>query len=189
MRQAIIDSVYAHILWLSFDPPPTVIDTQIDRTTRGRAAVVPLAVAVAELVRDGDTVALEGFTHLIPFAAGHEIIRAGPARPDARPHDARHRLRPDDRHGLRAPAGLLVGRQPRRRQPAPLPRRRRERLARARSRSRSTAMRGWRTATRPAPPGCPSPSSAATRAATSCAQTDRSRPGHVPVHRRGADAP
>jgi len=26
-------------------------------------------------VRDGDTVALEGFTHLIPFAAGHEIIR------------------------------------------------------------------------------------------------------------------
>ena len=77
MRQAIIDSVYAHILWLSFDPPPTVIDTQIDRTTRGRAAVVPLAVAVAELVRDGDTVALEGFTHLIPFAAGHEIIRQG----------------------------------------------------------------------------------------------------------------
>jgi glutaconate CoA-transferase subunit A len=33
--------------------------------------------AVAELVRDGDTVALEGFTHLIPFAAGHEIIRQG----------------------------------------------------------------------------------------------------------------
>jgi glutaconate CoA-transferase subunit A len=28
-------------------------------------------------VRDGDTVALEGFTHLIPFAAGHEIIRQG----------------------------------------------------------------------------------------------------------------
>ncbi len=27
------------------------------------------------MVRDGDTVALEGFTHLIPFAAGHEIIR------------------------------------------------------------------------------------------------------------------
>nr|WP_211178023.1 CoA transferase subunit A [Pseudonocardia acidicola] len=32
---------------------------------------------VAELVHDGDTVALEGFTHLIPFAAGHEIIRQG----------------------------------------------------------------------------------------------------------------
>ena len=31
--------------------------------------------AVAELVRDGDTVVIEGFTHLICFAAGHEIIR------------------------------------------------------------------------------------------------------------------
>jgi glutaconate CoA-transferase, subunit A len=33
--------------------------------------------AIAELVRDGDTVAIEGFTHLICFAAGHEIIRQG----------------------------------------------------------------------------------------------------------------
>jgi glutaconate CoA-transferase subunit A len=33
--------------------------------------------AVRELVRDGDTVAIEGFTHLICFAAGHEIIRQG----------------------------------------------------------------------------------------------------------------
>ena len=39
--------------------------------------IVPLAEAVAGLVRDGDTGALEGFTHLIPFAAGHEIIRQG----------------------------------------------------------------------------------------------------------------
>jgi glutaconate CoA-transferase subunit A len=31
--------------------------------------------AVADLVEDGDSVALEGFTHLIPFAAGHEIVR------------------------------------------------------------------------------------------------------------------
>ncbi|MEC3980159.1 CoA transferase subunit A [Amycolatopsis sp. H20-H5] len=31
--------------------------------------------AIAEFVRDGDTVSLEGFTHLIPTAAGHEIIR------------------------------------------------------------------------------------------------------------------
>jgi glutaconate CoA-transferase, subunit A len=31
--------------------------------------------AVGGLVRDGDTVAIEGFTHLICFAAGHEIIR------------------------------------------------------------------------------------------------------------------
>ncbi|GAA3441734.1 CoA transferase subunit A [Planomonospora venezuelensis] len=41
------------------------------------ATVVPLAEAVAELVRDGDSVAMEGFTHLIPYAAGHEIIRQG----------------------------------------------------------------------------------------------------------------
>jgi len=41
------------------------------------AAIVPLAQAVATLVHDGDTVALEGFTHLIPFAAGREIIRQG----------------------------------------------------------------------------------------------------------------
>jgi glutaconate CoA-transferase, subunit A len=39
------------------------------------AKIVSLTEAVAELVHDGDTVALEGFTHLIPFAAGHEIIR------------------------------------------------------------------------------------------------------------------
>ncbi len=33
--------------------------------------------AVAALVHDGDSVAIEGFTHLICFAAGHEIIRQG----------------------------------------------------------------------------------------------------------------
>jgi glutaconate CoA-transferase subunit A len=34
-----------------------------------------LAEAVSANVRDGDVLAMEGFTHLIPFAAGHEIIR------------------------------------------------------------------------------------------------------------------
>src|SRR5882757_1119809 len=34
-----------------------------------------LAEAVEDCVRDGDTVAMEGFTHLIPYAAGHEAIR------------------------------------------------------------------------------------------------------------------
>jgi glutaconate CoA-transferase subunit A len=43
----------------------------------GMAELVSLHDAVAELVNDGDTVALEGFTHLIPHAAGHEIIRQG----------------------------------------------------------------------------------------------------------------
>jgi glutaconate CoA-transferase subunit A len=37
--------------------------------------LLPLAEAIATHVRDGQSVALEGFTHLIPFAAGHEIIR------------------------------------------------------------------------------------------------------------------
>jgi glutaconate CoA-transferase, subunit A len=36
-----------------------------------------LGEAIAANVRDGDTVAMEGFTHLIPFAAGHEVIRQG----------------------------------------------------------------------------------------------------------------
>jgi glutaconate CoA-transferase subunit A len=36
---------------------------------------VSISEAVASLVHDGDFIALEGFTHLIPFAAGHEIIR------------------------------------------------------------------------------------------------------------------
>src|ERR671927_524513 len=39
------------------------------------AEILPLADAVAELVHDGDVVALEGFTHLIPSAAGHELVR------------------------------------------------------------------------------------------------------------------
>ena len=41
------------------------------------ADIVTLGEAIEELVRDGDTVALEGFTHLIPHAAGHELIRRG----------------------------------------------------------------------------------------------------------------
>jgi glutaconate CoA-transferase, subunit A len=39
------------------------------------AEIVTLADAIAATVRDGDTVAMEGFTHLIPHSAGHEVIR------------------------------------------------------------------------------------------------------------------
>lgn len=39
--------------------------------------LMSLAEAVEAFVRDGQTVAMEGFTHLIPFAAGHEVIRQG----------------------------------------------------------------------------------------------------------------
>jgi glutaconate CoA-transferase subunit A len=41
------------------------------------AEIVSLKEGISTLIHDGDTVALEGFTHLIPFAAGHEIIRQG----------------------------------------------------------------------------------------------------------------
>jgi glutaconate CoA-transferase subunit A len=39
------------------------------------AEVLQLDEAIRELVGDGDAIALEGFTHLIPFEAGHEVIR------------------------------------------------------------------------------------------------------------------
>src|SRR5215475_15076 len=56
---------------------------KIESAARARAADITLLMAeittlreaIAALVRDGDTVAMEGFTHLIPFAAGHEVIR------------------------------------------------------------------------------------------------------------------
>ena len=39
--------------------------------------LIALSEAIAKFVSDGDTVYAAGFTHLIPFAAGHEIIRQG----------------------------------------------------------------------------------------------------------------
>lgn len=50
---------------------------------------MPLQDAVAAFVPDGASVALEGFTHLIPFAAGHEVIR------QRRAHLTLVRLTPD----------------------------------------------------------------------------------------------
>ena len=50
-------------------------DTVVERPRR--AEIVPLAEAIERTISDGCTVALEGFTHLIPFAAGHEILRQG----------------------------------------------------------------------------------------------------------------
>ena len=41
------------------------------------AEFMSLREAIRDLVHDGDAVALEGFTHLIPHAAGHELIRQG----------------------------------------------------------------------------------------------------------------
>src|SRR5438270_10369038 len=39
--------------------------------------ITSLRDAIGEVVHDGDVLAMEGFTHLIPFAAGHEVIRQG----------------------------------------------------------------------------------------------------------------
>src|SRR5512144_1046168 len=39
--------------------------------------LISLSEAISQNVRNGDTVYAAGFTHLIPFAAGHEIIRQG----------------------------------------------------------------------------------------------------------------
>jgi glutaconate CoA-transferase subunit A len=39
--------------------------------------VIPLSDAISHFVHDGDTIYAAGFTHLIPFAAGHELIRQG----------------------------------------------------------------------------------------------------------------
>ena len=149
------------------------------------AELVSLAEGVAALVHDGDTVALEGFTHLIPVAAGHEIIRQG--RRDL----TLVRMTPDIVYdqmigaGCAQRAGLLLGRQPGRRLAAPVPRRGRARLAGpagdrgAQPRRHGQPVRGRRVR-------------AAVRRA---ARLRRHRPGrahrhhradHLPVHRRGA---
>ena len=95
------------------------------------ARFLSLAEAVQSNVRDGDTVAMEGFTHLIPHAAGHEIIRQQRKRLTLIRMTPGPDLRPAHRHGLRRQGGVLLGRQSRRRLAAPLPRRGRERLAAA----------------------------------------------------------
>ena len=53
------------------------------------ARFLTLKEAVEDAVHDGDSLAMEGFTHLIPFAAGHEIIRQN------RKHLALIRMTPD----------------------------------------------------------------------------------------------
>ena len=71
--------------------------------------ITSLREAVAAHVHDGDTVAMEGFTHLIPHAAGHEVIRQGRRdltlvrmTPDVD-------LRPADRRRLRRPSSSSRG--------------------------------------------------------------------------------
>ena len=132
--------------------------------------------AVEAHVHDGDTVAFEGFTHLIPHAAGHEVIRQG--RRDL----TLVRMTPDVVYdqligcGLREEDGLLVGRQPRRRVAAPVPRCGRARLAAPARDRRAQPCRHGGSVRRPARRGCRSACSAATSAPTSSPTRTRSRP-------------
>ncbi len=144
-----------------------------------------LAEAVEDCVRDGDTVAMEGFTHLIPHAAGHEVIRQRRRAPHPDQDDARPDLRPAHRHGLRRQARVLLGRQSGRRLAAPLPRRGRERLAAsARDRGALPRRHGQRLRGR-----------RGRAAVRDLPRLHRRRPAegqsehqahHLPVHRRGA---
>ena len=96
------------------------------------AEIVTLAEAIAAAVHDGDTVAMEGFTHLIPHAAGHEVIR------QRRRDLTLVRMTPDIIYDQLIGAGCarkLVfswAGQPWRRIAAPVPRRGRALLARSR---------------------------------------------------------
>lgn len=57
------------------DNPVRLTPGRVWHTYPVLAQFTTLRDAVADLIVDGDTVAMEGFTHLIPFAAGHEVIR------------------------------------------------------------------------------------------------------------------
>ncbi len=56
---------------------PVAPEKRSEEDWYGVAEIMSLAEAIAAAVHDGDTVAMEGFTHLIPHAAGHEVIRQG----------------------------------------------------------------------------------------------------------------
>ena len=111
--------------------------------------------------------------------------RAGPARasrPDPRADDARHRLRPAHRHGLRAQARLLLGREPGRRLAPPPARGGRARLAGA-ARARGALARGHGHGVRGRrlPPPLRGP--ARLRRERACG-ADEGRLDHLPVHGR-----
>jgi Acyl CoA:acetate/3-ketoacid CoA transferase, alpha subunit len=124
------------------------------------AELLELDEAVRELVNDGDSVALEGFTHLIPFSAGHELIRQG--KRDLTLIRMTPDLIYDQMIGMGCARKMIfswggnpgVGSLHRLRDAVENDWPRRSR--------RSTATPGWRTATRPAPPTCLSRSCAGT---------------------------
>jgi acyl CoA:acetate/3-ketoacid CoA transferase alpha subunit len=90
------------------------------------AGWMTLAEAVAAHVHDGEILAMEGFTHLIPFAAGHEIIRQRRRNLSLIRTTPDLNLRPIDRRGLRFQTHFLLGRKSRSGVATQVPRRGRE---------------------------------------------------------------
>ena len=145
--------------------------------------LMSLAEAV-EMIRDGDTVAMEGFTHLIPHAAGHEIIR------QRRKRLTLIRMTPDLIYDQLIGMGCAekvvfswggnpgVGSLHRFRDAY-------ENGWPNRSRSRSTRTPPWRTPMRRAPPVCLARSSAAIAAPTCrrSIRTSRPSPARSPARR------
>ncbi len=117
--------------------------------------LLPLREAIASHVSDGDSVALEGFTHLIPFAAGHEIIR------QQRRHLHLIRMTPDliydQMIGMGCAERLTFswGGNPGRRIAASPARCGRAQLAGEYLRCSSSRTRRWRSPTRRARAACP----------------------------------
>ena len=142
--------------------------------------------AVAALVRDGDSVAIEGFTHLICFAAGHEIIR------QRRRDLTLIRMTPDVIYDQMIGAGVArklvfswLG-NPGRGQPACHPARHARGHRGDRWSWRSTATSAWSGATSPGPPTCPSTRCAATRARICPLANPRIRAHALALRRRDA---
>ena len=151
----------------------------------GMAELMSLDEAVRELVHDGDTRRARGLHPPHPVRRGARDRAPAPARPDPHPDDARPGLRPADRHGLRAQARVLLGRQPGGGVAAPLPRRRRERLARP-ARARGAQPRGDG---QPLRGGRVEPAvrrAARIRGHRADAALEQRDPHQVPVHRRDA---
>ena len=110
-----------------------------------------------------------------------------PQASDARPHDAGPDLRPDDRHGLRRQADLLLGRQSRASARCTGCATRSRTAGRSRSRSRSIPTPPWPTPTRPGAAGLPlRDASAAIIGADLPKVNPNIRSDHLSLHRRGA---
>ena len=157
-----------------------------------RASIVSLDEAVEAHIHDGDTVAFEGFTHLIPHAAGHEVIRQG--RRDL----TLVRMTPDVVYDQLIGAGLREEDWSSRGAATPASGRctgsatPSSTAGRTRSRSKSTATPAWRLGTWPARRDCRSACSGATSAPTSSDHTPTIAPITCPftgeTAHRGAGA-